>query len=715
MPHQTAPQTPSLTPCGHTAECNGGGLRHLLDSIRHGLLLVDRAGIVQLCNARAAELLDLPRSAVTASFPASQLFRHLPDTEISYSENDSHVAFTRDDGVAVEIHVDPLPDGGRVLVIEDVTENRRREQELRRAEAEYRSLFDNAVCGIYRDSIDGRPLRANRALITFNGYETEEEYQAAVKDNAGNWYVDPDRARHFMHLIQTHGEVRDLVSEVYSHKTRRKYWITENAWYVRDGDGAPIYIEGTIQDATERVEGMAAIERQANTDQLTGAASRFHLMNRLKELTSDTASSFVLYSIDLDRFKEVNDLLGHAAGDAVLKEVSMRLHSIAGPSATVARLGGDEFAILVTGVSAAVNCDMLAEKIVRSLRVPVEVGGQVAAIGASVGIALYPAHASSAKELLSHADLALYQVKSRGRDGACMFDPELKSRQLARKALESDLREAIGAGQLELYYQPIVDAVTGTPNGYEALMRWNHPRRGFVQPGAFISVAEEAGFMTELGNWAIRTACEQAALLPAPLGVAVNVSPSQFRSSGIVEVVRAALKATELAPGRLTLELTETAILSSETLATQIINDLIGLGVKLALDDFGTGYSSLSYLQRFAFSKVKIDRSFVAEMEAKPRNLAIIRAIIRLAGELGIEVVAEGIETGDQAQVLRAEGCASLQGYLYGRPARFTEILGPEAAAGLRKMLPKTSAFDRVSPSSHPKMAVAKRTVHKTL
>jgi diguanylate cyclase (GGDEF)-like protein/PAS domain S-box-containing protein len=671
-------------------------------------MVVDRHGSVLLCNTLARQLLELPAEASQTPFEIRYALPRLRSSEVVPRADGSGATLKRSDGRIIDIHIDFLPGGGKAIAIEDITSEQQRVADLRQAEAEYRSLFDNAVCGIYRDRLDGTPMRANRALVQFNGYDTEEEYLRCVTMSGGNWYVDPERMKLFHHLMKTNGQVRDLVSEVYSHKLKKKYWITENAWYVRDADGTPIYIEGTIQDATERVEGMAAIERQANTDPLTGAGSRFYFMNRIADLTRDPGSVFVLFAVDLDKFKVVNDLLGHPAGDAVLKAVVSRLRAVVGSAATVARLGGDEFAVIIPGNPATINADMTAQAIVNAMREPVEFAGQKISIGASVGVAAYPAHASNAKELLTYADLALYQVKSRGRNGACMFTPAMEENQRRRKALEDELREAIPADELELYYQPIIDLRDGATLGYEALLRWNHPRRGFLPPGQFIQIAEEAGLMTELGNWAIHRACRQASLLPSHLSVAVNVSPNQFHSSGIVEEVQHALQISGLAPSRLTLELTETAILSSEVLASQLIDGLLALGIKLALDDFGTGYSSLSYLQRYAFSKVKIDRSFVVGIESKPANLAIIRAVRNLASDLGMETIVEGVETQEQSAILQAEGCMFLQGYLYGRPKPFTDVAIDNAVHNLREYLPKRS-------QTPPHLVNEKRTVHKAL
>ena len=382
----------------------------------------------------------------------------------------------------------------------------------RSAEAEYRSLFENAVCGIYRDELDGTPVRCNPALAALNGYASEDEYINAVRGAHGAWYVNPDRGAQFKQLIWKDGGVKDFVSEVYRHKTREKFWITENAWHVRDLDGNPIFIEGTIQDATERITTMAIVERQANIDFLTGVASRFKFMHSLRAQCAPGASGCALFSIDLDRFKEVNDTQGHAAGDYVLCRSAERLQVIADGHGMVARLGGDEFALLIPDAKDSQLLEDLASKIISAMREPVQVGGNNLIVGASVGIAIFPTHASDAEELLANANLALYSAKLAGRSGFCPFSAELRAASQRNKALENDLRAAIASGELELHYQPIVDGSTGAVRAFEALMRWRHPKRGFMMPSQFIPIAEEAGMMTELGNWVISRACEDAAV-----------------------------------------------------------------------------------------------------------------------------------------------------------------------------------------------------------
>ncbi len=642
-------------------------LRHLkttLEAVHHGLIMIAGNGGIEVCNARASELLGLPQAGLSLDLIRARL----PGVDFSMDEHKSATVLNPVPGLYIEVHLQRLPDKELLLVIEDISIAHAREAALRQAESEYRSLFENSVYGIYRDTLDGVPVRGNPAIVALNGYASEAEYIAKVSAGIKSWYVDPNRSEDFQSLMRRDGRVEDFVSEVISHSTGERRWISENAWYVCDAEGRPIYIEGTIMDATERATGLATIVRQANTDALTGAASRFHFLNSLNAQAHSEASCGALFSVDLDRFKEVNDVLGHGAGDIVLKAVAERLQSIAGQRGLVGRLGGDEFAVLMTGEAGA---DVTALKIVDSLRQPILIDGRNVVVGGSVGVAFHPTHADSAADLLTNADLALYKAKTNGRNGFQIFGPELRSNLLLRRSLEDELREAAAAGEMELNYQPIIESKSGDLAGYEALMRWNHPQLGLLPPARFIPVAEDAGIMQDLGNWAVAEACRRAATLPPHLTMAVNVSPSQFRSESILTGVRHALEESGLDPCRLILEVTETVILSSEAIAQRVIGNIQDLGVQLALDDFGTGYSSLSYLQRFAFSKVKIDQTFVAGIETAKANRAIIRAIIGLCRDLGVDVVAEGVETEAQADILRAEGCEFMQGYLWGRPAPF--------------------------------------------
>ena len=655
----------------------------ILEAVHHGVMLVDKSDMVTVCNSSAARLFGLPGELSGKQFPVHSILPSLAGLLAASGGWEVSETITRPNGRLIEIIAQKFSFGGTIVHTSDVTERRSRERRLQLAEAEYRSLFENSVYGIYRDSLDGKPVRANPALAAFNGYINEEEHIAAVYASPSDWYVNPRHADEFFRILRANGRVKDLVSEVYRHKTREKCWITENAWYVYDTVGNPMYIEGTIQDATERIQATAEIERLANCDPMTGAANRFSFLRTLREWTADPENPCVLFCVDLDRFKEVNDTLGHAAGDFVLKTAIERLQRIAGEEGVVARLGGDEFALLMELEEGTGAVELTAATIVARLAEPMVSEMFNLEVGSSIGVAIFPMHASGSDELLNSADLALYHVKATGRNGFHIFDFHLKESINMRKSIERDLRQALRNRELELYYQPIVEAEGQSIVRFEALMRWNHPGRGQVSPAVFIPIAEEAGLMPELGAWAIATACEQARGFPANLTVSVNVSAIQLRSPNLISHVEQALDASGLEPSRLELEVTETAILASQTTAEQVLNRLRHMGVKIALDDFGTGYSSLSYLQRFAFNTVKIDRSFVAGMKGQPANLAIIRAVLSIGRDLGIEVVAEGVETEDQFHALRAQGCSLIQGYFFGKPQAYTEIVSHLAALQL--------------------------------
>jgi diguanylate cyclase (GGDEF)-like protein/PAS domain S-box-containing protein len=627
-------------------------LQATADQLGCGLIVIAGDGRLAAVNALALRYLGLSRRPRDAATLLRKIGRH------AIAGQTATTALIEIDGTdtTIEVNCIALEDGGLAVFACDISNERSAERALQQIEAEYRSVFENSVYGIYRDTLDGAPVRVNPALARLNGYASEAEHIAAVTARPANWYVDPGRAAEFMQTLRRDGRVKDFVSEVRRHATGEPLWVTENAWYVCDSDGTPLFIEGTIQDASERIASVAAIERQANTDSLTGVASRFFYLRKLGELTASGNARLALLSIDLDHFKEVNDILGHSAGDSVLQMAAARLREVAGGDALVARLGGDEFAILLQTPAAVERCEEIAAGAVAELRRPMPVNGHNLVVGGSIGVARFPDHADTAEQLLINADMALYKVKVDGRNGCRMFDYDLRSRLRLRKELEAELRSAIARDELDLYYQPIVTASGTEVTGYEALMRWNHPSRGFLLPSSFIPIAEAAGLMTALGNWAIGRACAQAALLPAPLTVSVNVSPNQFRSAEILSELRRSLDATGLDPARLVLEVTETVMVSSETVARPILDHLQDLGVGLSLDDFGTGYSSLNYLQRSIFSKVKIDRSFVAGIEKGSPNLAIIRAVIGIGRDLGIDVIAADATAARLRQSVAAPG-----------------------------------------------------------
>lgn len=422
---------------------------------------------------------------------------------------------------------------------------------------------------------------------------------------------------------------------------------------------------------------------QAHHDPLTGLPNRGCFLDRLGRALAAAGRSggppAVLF-LDLDRFKFVNDSLGHAAGDRLLVQVADRLRGCARPGDVVARLGGDEFTVLLGGPAGAVEAEAVAARVVAAMRAPFAVGGRDLAVTASIGIAVAsPAHVDPA-DLLRDADVALYRAKERGKARWAVFDPAMGAALRERAELEADLGRAAGNGEFWLAYQPVVDLATGAVVGVEALVRWQHPTWGLMQPGQFIPVAEETGQVELIGRWVLAKACRQARAwqerLADPPVVAVNLSARQFQRSDLVDVVAYMLRATGLDPRLLKLEITESAVMGNAEAAVATLRRLKALGVGLAIDDFGTGYSSLGYLRHFPVDALKIDKAFVAGLGRDAGDAAIAAAVIGLAHTLGLRVVAEGIETAEQVGLLRAMGCEQGQGYRFGHPQPAAAIEG---------------------------------------
>jgi len=383
---------------------------------------------------------------------------------------------------------------------------------------------------------------------------------------------------------------------------------------------------------------------------------------------------FCLHYLDLDNFKSVNDLHGHAIGDLLLEQAVARLRECVRETDTLARLGGDEFVVLQADLEKPEHAGSLARRFVEALAEPFDLDGRQAYVGVSVGVSVCPSDGEDVDTLLKNADLAMYRSKSEGRNTYRFFELAMDARIQERRLLELDLRRAVANEEFELYYQPQVDAQSEEVTGCEALLRWRHPTRGLVPPNDFIAVAEEIGVIVPLGAWVIRQACREAATWPRQIGVAVNLSSQQFKGMALVQTVVSALDAASLSPLRLELEITESVLLadSESTLAT--LEHLRALGVRIALDDFGSGYSSLSYLRSFPFDKLKIDRSFIKDMGERSDCSAIVQAVASLGAALGMATTAEGVETVEQLGQIRAIGCTEVQGYFFGRPRPANEL-----------------------------------------
>jgi len=427
-----------------------------------------------------------------------------------------------------------------------------------------------------------------------------------------------------------------------------------------------------VRDITDRKEAAARIAHLAFHDALTGLPNRSVFASSLAAIADKAAGDgepVAVLCINLDRFKAVNDIYGHAAGDGLLVAVAQRLHATAGDAGLVARLGGDEFAVIQVGGSQPGHAGALAERLLNSLDRAFESDGQELRISASIGVAVFPADAQTPTELIKYADLALHRAKAEGRGAVRFYEAAMDQALRERRQLDSDLRRAIADDELSIHYQPMVDLERGCVLGFEALLRWKHRQLGEIGPATFIPLAEESGYIVELGAWVLRKACAEAAQWMPPLKLSVNLSPIQFMQDDLAQEIEAVLAETGLEPSRLDLEITEGLLIKEPERAIAILQRLKNLGVQISMDDFGTGYSSLSYFRTFPFDKVKIDQSFIRDMIANKQARAIVRSVIGLGRGLGMPVVAEGVETAEQLDALRLEGCDQVQGYLISRPS----------------------------------------------
>jgi diguanylate cyclase (GGDEF)-like protein len=433
----------------------------------------------------------------------------------------------------------------------------------------------------------------------------------------------------------------------------------------------------THEDMTEYRRIEARMAHMAHHDLLTELPNRTLLRERMDRALEgvEKGRGLAVLCLDLDRFKDINDTLGHPVGDALLKAAGKRLLACVEDGDTLARVGGDEFSIVQVATDQPVAATALATRIIAAMAEPFEIGSHQVSLGTSIGIAVSPGDGTDGVQLLKHADLALDRAKAEGRGIHRFFEPDMDADMQARCKLQTDLRKALSNGEFELYYQPLVNLARDEICGMEALLRWHHPERGFVSPAEFIPLAEETGLIVPLGEWAMRQACAAAARWPEHIKVAINLSAKQFKSRHLVETVFSALAASGLPARRLELEITESVLLQNNEATLATLHQLRALGVRIALDDFGTGYSSLSYLRSFPFDKIKIDRCFVSDLsEASEDSLAILRAVASLGISLGIATTAEGVETEEQLARVRAEGCTEMQGYLFSPPRPLSEV-----------------------------------------
>ncbi|MCL4711891.1 MAG: EAL domain-containing protein, partial [Pseudorhodoplanes sp.] len=432
----------------------------------------------------------------------------------------------------------------------------------------------------------------------------------------------------------------------------------------------------THEDITERRRAEAKIVHMAHHDALTNLPNRVRFRSDMEKALAalGRGQTLAVLSVDLDRFKQVNDTLGHATGDHLLQAAAERLRNVVREGAPMARLGGDEFAVLQANADQPQGATALATRIIDTLSAPFVIDGQQVLIGASVGVAIAPGDGTNVAQLLKNADMGLYRAKADGKGTVRFFEPGMDARMQARRLLEIDLRKALADSEFEVFFQPIVQLDPQEIIGFEALLRWRHPQRGIVEPAAFIPLAEETGLIAPIGEWVLRQACAEAVKWPEHFHIAVNLSPVQFKNRTLVQTVIAALAASGLAPQRLELEITESVLLQDEESTLATLHALREFGVRIAMDDFGTGYSSLGYLRSFPFDKIKIDQSFIKEVGSRSDSLAIVRAVTGLGTSLGIATTAEGVENLEQLERVKLEGCNEGQGFLFSPPVEAKEL-----------------------------------------
>jgi len=569
-------------------------------------------------------------------------------------------------------------DAGAVIALEGYIQNiakrKNIEQSLLAAELKYRSIFENTLEGIFQTTADGHYLIVNQSLARMYGYSSPDELIHAFNNIQEQLYVKPGRREEFVQLLKENESVEKFESLVYR-KDKSTIWISENARVVNDESGNILYYEGTVENITARKNYEEKLEYQAMHDSLTGLPNRNMLNDRLQlciNFANRYKNKMAVAFLDLDQFKLINDSMGHEVGDQLLVIMAKRLSSAVREIDTVVRLGGDEFVILLTNIDDINDIFLSMQRILEAVAVPLTINHLDYLVTCSIGVSIYPDDGLDANLLLRNADTAMYKAKKAGRNNFQIYTQALNAALTERVTLEYNLRQAIELEEFILHYQPKIDFATGKVCGAEALIRWQPEGQDLISPLKFITIAEETGLIETIGEWVLATACYKAKALQQKTGlyvpIAVNVSPRQFRQSNLANTIKKILTVTQLDPSYLELEITENTLIDDSSKFIETLHSLKKLGVKLAIDDFGTGYSSLAYLKDFPIDRLKIDKVFVSSIEEDPTNKAILKAIVVLGQSLGIEVIAEGVETQYQYDYLKSIGCDQLQGYYYSKP-----------------------------------------------
>jgi len=558
-----------------------------------------------------------------------------------------------------------------------VSERKRVERAIRESEKRYRLLFERNLAGVFRTTLAGRVLECNQATASIFGYDSPEEVLALP---AANLYESSTEREFFLTKIKSEKSITNHEMR-FRRKNGDSAWAMLNVSLVDDDSGASEILEATLVDITERKLAEERAQSLAYYDALTGLPNRILLSDRLSKALATARRQrhkVALLFLDLDRFKIINDSLGHSAGDLLLQEVAKRLARCTRDQDTVARLGGDEFLIVLSNLKDIHDAAVAVERFMDAITAGFVVQGHSLSISCSLGVSIFPEHGADGETLIKNADAAMYSAKDNGRNNFRFFTADINTEAVGRLALENGLRSALAKKELFLVYQPQMDIASGKITGLEALLRWQHPELGLVPPNDFIRIAENGGMITAIGEWVLKTACSQARKWQdeglTAVSVAVNVSAVQFRQAGFPETIRRVLQESGLDPHYLELELTESLLLSNADVMSSVVQQLMAMGLRLAIDDFGTGYSSLSYLKRFPVTKLKIDSSFIRDVAVNPDDAAITTAIISMAKSLNLKVVAEGVENEAQMSFLKTHQCDAIQGYYFSKPLPVNEV-----------------------------------------
>jgi diguanylate cyclase (GGDEF)-like protein/PAS domain S-box-containing protein len=672
-----------------------------LENMAHGLCVYDKDMRLVCRNSRylefyklspdeakpgthLSELVDLTmrHGAMSAEYNTEQIMAAARERIVSHDNAVLHRRMSS--GRLIAVRYRPLPDGGFVGTYEDITERERAHEELSEQHRRFDAALNNMSQGLCMLDSNLHVIVCNKRYIDIYGLSPEivrpgismreiMEHSCAL----GNHPATSAQKLYDEYVEKLKLGERTILRHLADGRIIKLHHspMEHGGWVI------------TYEDVTERHKAEARVAHLAQHDALTDLPNRVLFREKMNEGLARVAAdgtAMAVLCLDLDNFKTVNDRQGHAIGDRLLRWVADRLRECVGESGTVARLGGDEFAVLQCGPQPA-SAEHLARRLVDIVSRPPPFDDQLVHGGVSIGVAIAPVDGLEAEQLMKCADLALYRAKAKGRGGYEFFRSEMEEQASTRHLLETDLRGALEAGEFHLVYQPLVKLDSGELTGFEALLRWNSARQGPIGPAEFIPVAEETGLIVPIGEWVLRTACATAAQWPSSVKIAINLSPVQFRARGLASMVTSALAAAGLAPDRLELEVTESALLQDDAATIAILHQLRGLGIRVSMDDFGVGYSSLSYLRKFPFDKIKIDRSFVGTLGESAGSEAIVRTIASLGDNLGMTTTAEGIETAEQLELVRKAGCTEGQGYHFSRPCaaadvfRIIERLNPRA------------------------------------